>query len=334
MNILFTCAGRRNYLIDYFKEVKKVNNVIACNSILDTSAMIASDIAYIVPEVFDSNYIDVLLNICKKEKVNYLFSLHDLDGIILSKKKSLFQQIGTKVYISNYELMRDCLDKYEASKLLESFNFNTPATIKNIKEIDKIFDVNKKFIVKDRYGFGSNDIFVTEDLNEILFFYNYINRRYQSNDKIRKFLDIGYEESGAIVQEFIDGQEFGVNLINDFVGNYKGCLQIIKHSMRSGETDSASVINNDDIDKLSFDLANKTKHIGVLDCDLIYNSGRYYVIEMNPRFGGQYPFSHEAGSNVPSVLLGLENELVKGKENTKFYKELVIKKINTKPINN
>jgi carbamoyl-phosphate synthase large subunit len=43
-------------------------------------------------------------------------------------------------------------------------------------------------------------------------------------------------------------------------------------------------------------------HIGNLDCDIFESDGRYYLLEMNPRFGGGYPFSHVAGANYPDAI--------------------------------
>ena len=45
------------------------------------------------------------------------------------------------------------------------------------------------------------------------------------------------------------------------------------------------------------------QHIGNLDVDVFVKNDKYYVLEMNARFGGGYPFSHVAGANVPLALV-------------------------------
>jgi len=54
-------------------------------------------------------------------------------------------------------------------------------------------------------------------------------------------------------------------------------------------------------------IGRKLGHIGVLDCDAIVTEDNCYVFDMNPRFGGGYPFSHIAGANLPAVLLAWAN---------------------------
>jgi carbamoyl-phosphate synthase large subunit len=48
-------------------------------------------------------------------------------------------------------------------------------------------------------------------------------------------------------------------------------------------------------------------HVGVLDCDLFASDQGYSVIDLNPRIGGGYPFSHVAGANVPAALISWIN---------------------------
>lgn len=73
--------------------------------------------------------------------------------------------------------------------------------------------------------------------------------------------------------------------------------------MRVGKTDTAKIVENNVILKLSKKIANLSKHIGNLDMDILSNGDKYYVLEMNARFGGGYPFNHLAGVNLPQALI-------------------------------
>ena len=77
--------------------------------------------------------------------------------------------------------------------------------------------------------------------------------------------------------------------------------------MRAGETDTAKVIKHSGLASLGKKLSTLLGHIGNLDVDCFINNGKKYILEMNCRFGGQYPFSHLSGVNLPlQVLIWLE----------------------------
>ena len=44
-------------------------------------------------------------------------------------------------------------------------------------------------------------------------------------------------------------------------------------------------------------------HRGNMDCDFLERDGRMFLLEMNPRFGGGYPFTHMAGANHVGMLI-------------------------------
>ena len=80
MNILFTCAGRRTYLLKYFKENLGVGDkIIATDMQLSAPALQAADIKIQVPSVYAPEYIDITLGICKEHKVDALLCLNDLE---------------------------------------------------------------------------------------------------------------------------------------------------------------------------------------------------------------------------------------------------------------
>ena len=73
--------------------------------------------------------------------------------------------------------------------------------------------------------------------------------------------------------------------------------------MRSGETDKAISIRDENLENIGKVIGKNLRHVGNLDCDIFYDGLDFYVLELNPRFGGGYPFSHEAGINTPAIYL-------------------------------
>jgi carbamoyl-phosphate synthase large subunit len=77
MNILFTCAGRRRYLLKYFKEViGEDGNIVATDMQLSAPAFTVADVKIQVPRVYAEDYIPKTLEICKEQKIDILISLN------------------------------------------------------------------------------------------------------------------------------------------------------------------------------------------------------------------------------------------------------------------
>ncbi|EOD8960625.1 ATP-grasp domain-containing protein, partial [Providencia stuartii] len=110
-------------------------------------------------------------------------------------------------------------------------------------------------------------------------------------------------EQSVLIQQYISGKEYGLEIVNDLHSNYITTFCKQKIAMRSGETDQALTIKNETLSKLGESLAKELKHICILDTDCLEQNGQFYVLEMNARFGGQYPFSHLAGVNIPRQII-------------------------------
>ena len=312
MNILFTCAGRRNYLINYFKDaLKGAGKTIAVDSQLSAPALVDADIALNVPSIYSPDYIDALKRIIKEYNVNAIISLNDLELPILSRNKIDLESLGAKVVISNEKTIDIAFDKWKTFSFFKSIDIDTPKTYLTLTEAInaiKRSELSYPLIVKPRWGSASIGIDVVENEEELS-----VSHQLQ-HIKIRKSIlkDASAEdlEKSILIQEKIEGDEYGVDILNDFNGNHYGSFVRKKLTMRSGETDKAISVIDSKFSHLARVIGENTKHIGNMDCDFFVCNDKIYFLEMNPRFGGGYPFSHEAGINTPAIYLSwLNNDM-------------------------
>jgi len=310
MNILLTCVGRRSYLVNYFKsELKKEGGkVIGANSILETTGMHACDVSYRVPSITDKSYIERLLEIAKKENVKMIISLFDIDLGYLSEAKARFEALGVTVIVSSKEVIEIANDKYKTFQFLKENNILTPKTYNSYKSALEALDAGElsyPLFLKPRWGMASIGIHKIYNFEELQFFYKKVKDEVSSS--YVEDLSSDNANETVLFQEFIGGTEYGVDIFNDLNGEFLLSVEKEKIEMRSGETDGAVVVKNKHLSALSIEISQKLKHIANLDMDVLYDGEKYYVLELNARFGGGFPFSYLAGANFPKLLIDMVN---------------------------
>ena len=103
MNILLLAVGTRNKIVQYFKRAwSGTGQVIATDSSILAPAIYEADRYYIVPPITAPDYLDVILDICKKEKITGLLSLIDPELSLLAENRERFAEVGTIVIGSSY----------------------------------------------------------------------------------------------------------------------------------------------------------------------------------------------------------------------------------------
>jgi carbamoyl-phosphate synthase large subunit len=304
MNILLTSAGRRGYMVTFFKNALKDGKVYASNSNIYAPAFYYADEYVQTPIIHDSSYIPFLINYCKQNEIQIIIPLFDIDLPVLSENKELLKSNGINVIVSSLDVINICNDKWETYHFLESINLSFPKTYISKEECYTAInnrEINFPLIVKPRWGMGSLSIYKAENKNELSVFYSKIKKEIENNYLIYESVkDI---EHCVLIQELIDGKEFHLDVINDLDGNYQNTVVKHKIAMRSGETDCAEIINEPKLKEIGFILSQKLHHCANLDVDIIINNDICYILEMNGRFGGGYPFSHLAGVNLPLAII-------------------------------
>lgn len=307
MNLLITSVGRRSYIVEYFKaamvDAGVYGEVHVMNSSPISPAFRLADKAVVSPIAYSDEYIPFLLDYCRMNRISALISLFDIDLLILARNRKKFNRIGVKLLVSETSVVDICNDKWKTYRFLNENDINTPATWLSINDALQAFSkkgMSWPLIVKPRWGMGSIGIQEAWDEEELEVLYRIVKRKIKNS--YLKYESMASEQC-VLIQEYVYGEEYGLDAINDLQGNY--CTTIVKqkYGMRSGETDCAKTIKEERISNLGKILAEKLRHYGNVDVDVLKRGTELYVIDMNARVGGGYPFSHIAGANLPYAII-------------------------------
>jgi len=283
--------------VEYFKkELEGRGRVIATDCSNLAPAVYEADAFYLVPRITAPDYLDVVLDICKKEKITGVLSLIDPELSLLAKERERFLAVGTTPILSDYDLVETCFDKYRMYELLQKMQIPT----------GRCYLEKEAFYRAVEQGEISYPVFVKPVRGSASLHIN----RVESSRQIEVLYEL---HEDLMIQEYMDGQEYGADVYIDMISDK--CTSIFvkkKIKMRAGETDKAVSVRDEKLFELIRNFVETCGFRGVIDIDLFEIEGRYYISEVNPRFGGGYPHAHACGVNIPAAILrnldGLENE--------------------------
>lgn len=304
-NVLLTCAGRRNYLVEFFKQALDGKGKVVCTDCsLQAPAMAEADVAIKVPRVYEKNYVDTILNICKDNSIGLVVSLNDLDLPILSERAADFKNINVALSVSKKSVIDICFDKIKTIEFLKSLGLKAPLTYTNFdsaKEAIQNGILKFPLVLKPRWGSGSIGLEFPQDMEELELSFNLLKKKL-SNTILKQASSQDWQNA-IMIQERLPGEEYGLDVVNDF--NSKNVAVFVKRKirMRAGETDIAQSVDIPTLVDIGKRISENLAHIGNLDCDIFYDGQDAYVLEMNPRFGGGYPFTQYAGANIPKAYI-------------------------------
>ncbi len=309
MNVMLTCAGRRNYLVKSFQEaLAGRGQVFAADASADAPALRQADKSFVLPPLGHTAYIDTLLSLCQRHSVVLLIPLNDLELPLLARHSARFRELGAVPVISSPQVVDTCFDKWRAFKFLKASDLEAPNTYLSLADARQALargEITFPLVVKPRWGAASIGIQYSDDNEELELDYTLAKKR--PSRAFLRVLNASDPERCILIQKRLCGQEYGLDIVNDFEGHYVCTFVKQKLAMRAGETDRAITVKSTQLEEIGGVIGRKLGHIGVLDCDAIVTEDRCYVLDMNPRFGGGYPFSQMAGANLPAVLLAWAN---------------------------
>ena len=295
MNILFCSAGRRVELLkDFRKSMDEDDRIIAADLSRLAPALYVADAHYLVPRIDAPDYLDTILDICRRENINAVTTLIDPEIELLAKNRARFEEIGVEVLAPYAETAELCFDKFKMYQYLTAHGVPTPDTwgdyasaMAAVENGSLAFPV----FVKPRTGSGSVGA-----------------RRVQDADTLKALCEA---DSSLIIQRLMHG-DLDADVYIDTI-SHKAVSAFSKRKLETKIGGASKTISIKD-EKL-FDFIRRITELlkfnGPVDMDFFYQDGTYYLSEVNPRFGGAYLHAYGAGVDfiklIKNNLNGMEN---------------------------
>lgn len=297
MNILILSCGTRNLLVRYFKEKENgIDKVVGTDCSVYAPALYETDAHYIVPRMTEPNYLDTIIDICRKEKINAVLPLQEDELYLIAAHRKLFTDHDVVPIVSDAETVDLCRDKFAFYEHLKQHDLPAITSANSFEAFLKEQEAGTMSLpvfLKPTRGCGSVGIQKVEhaELLEVL---------------------CKYADEEYLIQNFAKGEEYGADIYVDLLSRKPVAIFVKKKlRMRAGETEKSVSYQDETLFELIQKTVSTLNLCGPVDMDIFQIDGTYYISEINPRFGGGYPHAYQCGINFPKLIAnniaGVEN---------------------------
>jgi carbamoyl-phosphate synthase large subunit len=286
VNILMTAASRRVPLVHAFRNALRSSGLPGRIIVTDVNplspAVHVADRAYRVPLATDPDYLPELLAICEAEGIRLVVPTIDDELPIFGASRDLFFGVGAIAACSSEETALLCNDKFATCRhLIASGVEAAPTWLAS----DVPADLKLPLFIKPRTGRGAVGAFHVRSPRELEFFSSYVPE--------------------AVVQEYLSGPEFTIDVLCDFEGRPISIVPRERVVIRSGVMDRGRTVKDPKLTALALAACEAIRFAGPLNIQCRMRGREPVIFEINPRFSGGIPLTIQAGADFPRMLLRL-----------------------------
>lgn len=291
-NILISSAGRRVSLVRCFQnallDIGVHGMVVSADLKPNSSACQASDAYFPAPRFTSGRFIEDMLALCQSEHIRLIIPTIDTELPYYADNVARFEAIGTAVCISSPDMIRIAGDKVDTHRWLKEHGFPTPkqGTVQDVLADPQNWPL--PLIAKPRSGSSSLGLLHIDHLDHL------------------GQLPESADSQGVLVETCAKGSEYTIDVYVDRSGKARGSVPRLRLETRGGEVSKGLTVRQPEIQQLAECIATTLPGVfGVINIQVFYDSatGELTVIEINPRFGGGYPLTHQAGAVYAQWLI-------------------------------
>jgi carbamoyl-phosphate synthase large subunit len=250
-----------------------------------SSAYHLADGAFLVPRCTHDEFIPTVMDLCRKHDIRLIVPTIDTELPAFAKHRKDFADAGVTVAISSPEVIAIGGDKTLTHEWLTRFGLPTVRQHTAAEVLSNSKDWTFPCIVKPRAGSSSIGVAVVASPEE---------------------LRAAMQHDDDIVQSIAPGKEYTIDFLADSRGRCVCTVPRKRLETRAGEVSKGVTVRSEPLQALATRVCDSLPGpLGSL-CVQIFRddvTGEMNVIEINPRFGGGYPLSHEAGAHFTRWII-------------------------------
>jgi len=285
LNILFSCVGRRVSLLEGFRRAMADLGVRGHVYGADWSPLAPAfhrvDEGFLVSGVNSPNYVDDLLDVCRRKKIDLVIPLIDWELQVLAEARERFQEAGARMLVSSPGVVEICRDKRKTCEFLVKSGLDAPRVFSYEEAADGPFPL----FVKPRFGSSTRHV-----------------RFVHNRQGLKRY---GNRASRLIIQECVRGTEFTVDVYAGIDGVPRVAVPRERLQVRAGEVTKGRTVRHEEIIRKSMQAVEALAEcVGVITIQCFLTAeGAIKFFDLNPRFGGGVPLSIEAGADFPRWII-------------------------------
>lgn len=243
----------------------------------------------------DDNYIDWLLSVIKKYKVDLIIPGIEADLFKWTESIQIIESSGVKILVNNPILVDLCKDKWAFFQAISKVNskYLIPTSLEsNFNTIVSKYGL--PFLLKPKRGFGSKGIIKITNEAEFNSNKNCI------PDTLLVQQIVGNEDEEYTTSAFCDGK-----------GSYFAKMSLKRKLANDGYTDRAETVNLIEIDLAVTHFCKMLKPIGPTNFQFRMHNGELKLLEINPRISSSTSIRMSFGYNETAMAVDyyLENKI-------------------------
>jgi carbamoyl-phosphate synthase large subunit len=235
----------------------------------------------ILPRGEDPRFVDALLELCERERVDVVVPTVDTELLPLAQARARYAEAGVRLVLASEPTLAVCLDKWLLAERCRA-HVRVPVTV----VVDDGFSPAAcalPAIVKPRSGSGSRGIHLLERREE---------------------LDALPRDATLLVQEHLPGPEYSLDVLARADGHVAGVVPRARLKVDSGIAVTGRTLHDERLDAFAREVAALIELTTVANVQVKEDAdGAPALLEVNPRFPGTMPLTVAAGIDMPRLAI-------------------------------